>query len=426
MAPKAHIFKFLLLAGLALPLTSASLAAPATSRAPPKKMEVEGTPDETFDAPNNVANNEYQRTQIRCTGGRDDAATCVAQKDAFGRAAQGYSYLAHYMSTQSLFARARMGDPDKLQQMQDSVVNCLQGKKCDDHDKSRMMQALIQYNLGKGVKSMILQSNTAQLNMKSVDDRQLLSGKKQLARQTGYSYTDSFKLTGRDLAEGVSYQIDAKTASERDKLGQDFKKKYEDFIDMYSSTNEEKKRWNFAHRGSRTGPGTQHMVWELDPETKAPRLKKERFLADELSQNQDVVKKQVAAYKAKLSDPTFEVQEPGKNDKTPVKPGQDNSTKLVSKTDLREDLQFAAVGLGMPTVGVFEENGKKTYDPGKIAAGIASNINKQIDQASKRELASAGPKKVPSVQINIDEFDNYLDKIWPETGYKYKIQSKEK
>ncbi|MGZ3713740.1 MAG: hypothetical protein ACXVBE_18380, partial [Bdellovibrionota bacterium] len=309
MRPSPIGKKLILLTALALLPSHASFAAPpSSSRIPIKKVDDAASSGENLYAPNTGNENK----PVHCNGLKGDPSNCLAQEEAFKRTAQAYSYLAFYMQNYSAFGVA-MNDkehPERLKENQEAVLDCLAGKDCNNEKRDKMMAALIQYNLAKGVKSMILQNNTNKENMKSVAGQsvaatKLIAGKGQAAPRSGVTYADSFKITPALLAAQGSFSPrDPKSLQDMDKMGHEFKQQYEEFIDTYSNSTG-KEKWNYAHANG--GAADSHHTWQIDPATNVPVLVRDRQYYDMDTQNSDVVKDTVAKFKASLKDPTFVV-----------------------------------------------------------------------------------------------------------------------
>lgn len=449
MVAKNHIFGLILLGALLCEISAPALAAPAASRLPGRAADPEKGVEEKpipLSGP--------------CNRALADGANCLGQMESFKRTSQAYSYLAFYMQNYSAYGRMVNNAPAEVKKNQEAVAACLTGK-CDQEQKDRMMAALIQYNLGKGVKSMILKSRTNKENMASLSvprqkdygmdfsqstDPALLKGKQQMPRQTGAVYKDSFKITKRDLAEATAFRVDPKLIKEKADLGAEFKRQWESFIDEYAATTNTKQAWNYEYaQPKQTGGEQKHDTWVLDPDTKAPRLNNQRFMEDVQTQNSKMVKDTVDEFKKSLKKPVFEREKEEEEKKTMIAgtqpkqplPGQakpDDKQKpkkdpnaLTVKSDLDKDLRFSDLGLGMPLAGVRDSDKKVTTDPREISVGIVGTINSKIDEtmAKKRSLASK-KDTIMDVQIGVANFDAYLDKIWPPSQIKNKIPSKNK
>jgi hypothetical protein len=420
MASKAHIFSLFILGALALGCTVAE-----ASRLPTKKAAEES---ENIEGPLRAPNDDASHNPIKCNGRKDDAASCVGQKDSFERMAQAYSYLGHYMTTQSLYSYY-VKDPAELQGIQEAVRDCAGGASCTQAKQEKMVAALIQYNLGKSVKSMILQNNTNRENMKSVPiSRQVASNK----AHSEATFTSSFKLTARDLNSAASFVPKDKDAlSDMDKLGKDFKRDYESFIDTYSSS-KGKEKWNLAHEKGKAADA--HHNWKIDPATGAPMLVRDRQFYDEDTQGRDPVQNAVKEYKARLSAPHFSI--PDEDKKTAVATNATGSSRVPAAAkpkhkpgtvvvDNIDGLRFSDIKLGMRPH--FNEKNGQLLNEKQNADAIATKINGQV-AAKEKELNEASAKRGDkfagaNVQIDLDNFDKYLDKIWPPTGIQNKTSS---
>jgi hypothetical protein len=336
------------------------------------------------------------------------------------------------MQNESLFANMVMRDPKEKAAMQKAVVTCLQNPNspdCDEAAKVRMLRAMIQYNLGRDVKSMVLQNSTNEENMKSVptprnkNDR-LFQGKKVRSLYAGNTFTSSFKITARDMA--TSLRWDRKQLEDVSKLGQNFRNEYEKFIDTYSSTvNTEdlnKDRWHFAHARAPARRGKDPaMVWKLDPSTNSPELVRDRQFWDQETQDRPVVHQAVAWFKKELSNPEIKVAEDGaKKDPNSRAPATQPKVKKLEGVNFEESLHFSALGLGSPQLVKDPETGKIiSSDPNVVNAHIVAKLNKAVDDSAKAKARQG--MRVTDTRINVDTFDAYLDQIWPKTGYQYRI-----
>lgn len=404
MRHKASKLGRILAFGLLLP--ALAFAAPSSSRLP--------TPAKP--APTD-RNGDASAADMKCTKGADGVSTCAAQHESFERAAQAASYLGIYMSQYSAFAQSVVSDPSKLKKLQDSVVACLQGTgKCGPDEKSYLTAAMIQYNLGKEVKSMMLKNNTNQANMESFktpDGKLLFEGKLRHVRNTQRTYKETFKLQPKDFNTVESFHRGAVADGERQSLGEEFKQDYLKFIDTYTQTTQDHAYWHRAYTKP-TGSATAHAVWDIDPNTNNPKMHSEQFMFDVATQGNDKVRKIVADAKDSIEAPEIEAIKD--------KPGM-----AKFKKDPADSMRFREFGLGVPVTGAVKVGDKVhlTEDETLIARGIANEIN---DRIAKREAEDKKDKGVGyvNVQLGVEQFDHYLEQVWPKTGYKYKIPSQEK
>lgn len=371
---------------------------------------------------------EDRRKPFDCGPGKNENALCGRQNESFKRAAQAASYLGHYMQHFSRYGVV-MKDDKQVAATHRALKACLTASgDCDADARNRVMAALMQYNLGKEVRAMIVENNTNEQNMKSLGRplrlRQRAGASLINRRQAGQSYDESFKLTARDLAEAVKVRIDPALLQQRNMLGEEFRRQYLNFIDTYSQTTEQAihQRWHFKS----VPPGTAaeehsalaglddqskpkkrgHHVWELDPQTKAPRIKRERYEEDVRVQKSQPIQTIVKEYKESVTAPEIKLDKEKKQG--------------TIESPISENLKFDGVAIGMPKqfdiVG-----GEKVTDPEKIPFLIAGNINEKIKKAEKDE-ARGRPNVVTNVQISIDNFEAYLNKIWPPSDVLNKVK----
>lgn len=415
------------LLGLAYSLASLA-AAPATSRIPPPAKPL---------PPSMAPGDDGTSPHLRCPPGTKDPR-CASQAESFKRAAQASSYLAHYMKTQSLFA-TRMKDDANVLKTNEAIKNCTTGPSCSSEDQALMMAALIQYNLGKEVKSMILQNNTNEAALKSIPEQRVLRGKNQHRLGTGFSYEDSFKLNPANLGAREEFSLDAKKIQERQMLGEEFKKDFEKFIDVYSSTTDGKERWHYvasppgAGNGSdgaavgNTAKNQKHYTWDLDPaDGFRPKLNKPRFEYDQKIQMSKNVRQVVTNFKDSLVAPSVINDDKNQPATDPNQAAQNQSKAKPAKnpneikiTNPKEDLRFTELGLGVPERMQIGKDPIKdvTTDEKVIAENVVGIINRQVAEAERKVASNGkGGKNIPNVQVDIKDFDAYLDRIWPPTG----------
>jgi hypothetical protein len=151
------------------------------------------------------------------------------------------------------------------------------------------------------------------------------------------------------------------------------------------------------------------------------------------------VQDSVKAFKEKLTAPKFSLPDEkdpktaaansGPKDSTGASraPGAAKRKPLPDKivVDNVDGLKFGSLGLGVPRFPVIKTG--RILSERESAGVVAGRINKQIDERTKAERDLAAKRGKPigpvNVQISMENFDAYLDRIWPPSAIKTKIPS---
>lgn len=360
---------------------------------------------------------------------------CLPQHDAFRRAGEAASYLGHYYTNFTPFAyEMRDMKEDERKNYYDSIRECVaDSPKCTKEGRATVLKAMVQYNFGKQIKSMVLENNTRSENMKSIDLG--AKGWRELGARAPKVLTHNGRLrTGTTLKntfrlnpyKSIAGDTSALSDGQRAILGNNFMNEYRNFIDEYSSTTGQrgpKSRWHYVHARTSAvpgGAGTSKIVADganRDPLIGKNTIDHNRLDADARSQSTRGASEIVKNFKDSLHRQTVERK---------VKINGKVVTRETewSKTD-PSDILAVDVGFGV-IVQEDPENPGKLLTNKEVAQGIVLKINNAIHQKEKevsrkkieaRKPSSSGApaKELPpeSIWVDVERFDKFLDAIWP-------------
>lgn len=357
---------------------------------------------------------------------------CLPQHDSFRRAGEAASYLGHYYTNFTPFAaELRNMKPDERAAFHDSIRECVQGHpSCDAKKQQMMLKALVQYNFGKELRAQVLENNARAERMKTASAdlpaqywREHRTNAQRVMTHRGALKTGSLRTTTFRLNAKKDYVFEWSKATQhqKDQLGSAFMDQYREFMNTYSQTTQQKSRWHYVSAKSSALMGSSYRAADdfrnQDPKTATFGVNRERHDADQRSQNTQKVNEIVHSYKDALRKDGMirEVERRANQWKT----------EHVAWTDLPpNDIMTADTGLGLIRQ---EENGERV-DPKLVAQGMILSINKAIvdtedNVAKKNALQKArvpagnarasGPKVIPTVMVDVEKFDKFLDAIWP-------------
>lgn len=405
------------------------------------KADNPGTEGACYGYAENQDTNAARRAQVEI------GERCLPQNDSFKSAAEAASYLAIYQRGFSAFGK-RMNSEDGRKQVQDAVRRCLSNSECGKDDQNITLGALVQYNFGKDLKAQLLENQSRAERMKSLDFRWSRETKDLRGRPTRI-------VQGKDVKELQSYSLRSKTFRldkdgvefvdlenqiERDKFGREFNRTFQGFVTEYTRSTASygpKSRWHYVPlRSSALGGDGAVYVADFDPKNLNQRqgrskINTERLNADIRSQDENVrVQEIVEGFKKNFKDVVakpFEyrsarlsAEEAAKQADSKTEPEPVRTDSMVAATE--------AMGFGMPLDEINPNDPNAAKTPADLAALVVVNINKQIhlkekemrgEQAGDDRFPSSvptGEKKarvVNSVTLNVAQFDNFLDQIWP-------------
>lgn len=324
-----------------------------------------------------------------------EAERYLPQSDAFKAAQEASSYLGSYIQNYGHFGVAR-GDRDKLlKRTHESIQLCLQGSSaCTDERKIEVMNALVQYNLGKDLRRMMLENSTNFENIKSMKGAQPIHSLK------GRTTTpEPFKLKEEDVAAATTFILDSKKMQERDILGPTFLNEYRSFLSEYSNTTPDRKDWHYV---AQKLPGEEMWVYARGQDGK-PLVDEERFRNDQLSQRDKTIQEAAKFVQKSITEPKLK---------------KVNADTFRAESDIDSDLMTEKLGLKMYPV-LNTDTGKVLNDE-QSAVAYVRRINGVVEEAQKRKKPADGVKVVTTYTIDPDAFRNFLDEIWPPSVGKIK------
>lgn len=436
--------KILLLSLAMSPVSSLALAAelntsggaiPGTFNVPEKKdwvnPKIISHEDPSVDCVSNITGEDEAAAR---RGGVKLGKSCMSQADAFTRAGEAASYLAHYYQRYTPYAN-EMREIEKngeLKAYQQKIRNCVTGQgACDDKDKSEVLKAMVQYNFGKEIRAQVIEGRTRSELMKSVDlgpqgwraigvrnPPKILT--KYNALKTGSLRKSTFRL---DLKKLVVVDPNDMSMADRQKLGSEYLTHFNEFIDSYSKTTATHSRWHYVSAKS-SALGAENIYraeWDdknQDSKLGKTLINKNRHGIDQRSQNTQTVNEIVKSFKDDLHKDQLR-REVALYDPATKK------TKKETKTVHPGQVAVNDIGLGLAT-DIDPETGT-FVKPKDVAAGLVVTINKAIqdtedDIGKKREArvpsSASGAsqsrlKYIPTVSVNVEKFDRFLDAIWP-------------
>lgn len=318
------------------------------------------------------------------------------QSDAFKAAQEASTYLGTYMQNFGHFGIMRPAREKLLAKTHESIKLCLQGSsRCTDERKVEVMNALVQYNLGKDLRRMMLENSTNYENIKSMKGAEPVPGLK--ARS---SIPEPFKLEEKEVEAATTFLMDAGKTKEREILGPAFVNEYRSFLNEYSNTTPEQEKWHYV---AQKLPGEDMWVLARGPDGN-PMVDRERFQNDQLSQHHKSVRQASEFVQKSITEPKLK---------------KVNADTFRAESDIDEDLLTKDLGLKMYPV-VNKDTGK-LLDEQESAVAYVRVINGAVEEAQKKgKLAAEGKKVVAGYSIDPDKFRDFLDEIWPPSVGKIK------
>lgn len=387
-------------------------------------------PDETWDPCDSVPRSASEIDKLKSdaqTYGIKIGNKCMPQADAFTEAAEASSYLAFYQKTMSQYA-ANLADPEIKAKINDAIQSCILGKDdCDQSKQQSLLAALVQYNFGRELRANVMENRKHAEEMKSLDPGA------QYWRETGYTPTKilswknsrsggtikkhSFRINPNSLPV---YDPIKTSPEDRRKLGSEFNQTFNQFVEGYTAPVNQrglKSRWYYVP--PKSSGDNDSIVKAFDPEINrdGSMAVDSGKLRTDLKQEMDPkVREIVESYKNNFKDalakPQIEVHGEGKKD------------------TIQMAYQTAGFGLQKKTDPSGEE-----VSPALIAQNVVMTINKEItkqeDEMQKKNASDirypssdgnkptkSGQEIIPSLVINIAEFDKFLDDVWPPSASK--------
>jgi len=375
-----------------------------------------------------VANITPEDSRAAANAGVKATKNCLPQADAFTRAGEAASYLAHYYQRYTPYALEMRATEKKgeLKDYQEQIRRCVTGQgSCDDKAKAEVLKAMVQYNFGKEIRAQVLEGRTRAELMKSVDlgakgwrdlgvrAPKILTYKNAL--RTGTLRKSTFRL---DVKKLVVVDTDKLSQAERNKLGADYLTHFNEFLNTYSKTTASQSRWHYVSAKS-SALGAQDVFraeWDgknLDPRLGKTLVDRNRLGIDERSQNTQGVNEIVKSFKDDLRKEKIE---------------RDIAKKDGSGTD-RLSVHPAQVAVNDVGLGLAQDKDPATGEwmkPKDVAAALVVTINKAIVETEAKAIqqkqnervpsstgASVQPKITPTVSVDVEKFDLFLNAIWP-------------
>lgn len=356
---------------------------------------------------------------------------CMRQDDAFRRAGEAASYLGHYYMNFTPFAgELNNMKPAEREKFHESIRLCVANDpKCTDSMKTTVLKAMVQYNFGKDLRAQVVENTARAERMKTASAdlpaeywRSQRTNAQRVMTHRGALKTGSLRTTTFRLNAKADYVFDwnTKSAAERARLGNEFMQQYRGFVDNYSKTTQQKSRWHYVTAkgagvlGSTYKPVADHR--NLDQKTGKLAINRDRHDADMRSQNTQKVNEIIHVYREATHKEGIvrEVEENGEKVPRVVKWSETNPADVVAND----------LGMGLPRQQ--DKNGDDV-DPKTIARGLILSINKAIvtteetmaKKGNKARVPSSSgasappPKTIPSVNVDAEKFDKFLDAIWP-------------
>lgn len=399
--------------------------------------------------------------KARAKTGRFDmkySERCLPQQDSFKSAAEAASYLAFYQKDLSLFS-TRTKHPETLKETQDHIHNCVNGlapPKVDENGNKKLSEscqvtlaALSQYNFGKELKAQMIESQTRARNMQSIDRHfDLLHPREKdpLLRPNmpllgaGVGSKNEAALSQRTLASAPmrqkTFRLDPNaievfvpsgiSQAERDKLGVEFNRSFREFSNQFTRTGE-KSRWHYVPVKSAAvglsagseGAYVAQMTIKGEAITDDARRKLDVKTQDENRQVQEVVESFQEGFKDVIKTRSIEQTVRGPDGKETV----EQRDSMLAATEL--------MGFGLPREQIQKGVAGAAQNPGDLAAQVVVNVNKAIHTEEKRireqqaaeaarlpSSAQGAPTQSTSVVVDMKEFDQFLDSIWPPSAPK--------
>ncbi|HEY8278604.1 MAG TPA: hypothetical protein VIH99_03205 [Bdellovibrionota bacterium] len=382
---------------------------------------------------------------------------CLSQSDAFKSAAEASSYLMHYQRTYSNFAegmRTVNSSAEKKKEYNDAIQRCLTpGQACKGADKTRLLEALVQYNFGKDIRAQMLESESRALRMKSVEPTaweaeefgkgpaKIFYGNDEIYKSQAVKKSEGIKerkpflvrAPGSSSIKKSTFRLDPRQVGamdfsklsnqERGKLGSEFNQYFNQFVDNYtSSAGDRKSRWHYVPAISSAVGSERFYIPAIDPRNDDQLQGK--ALIDKGRQRRDVgfeeakqIQEIIGAFKENYKDVV----------KTPVQTADGPDGKKIQRDSM--EAAFGNMGFGLPQ-SELHPKGAPDREPKEVAAAVVVAVNRDIYRAEKerQELdAKEEGQRFPSgtggkpaaldrpvsARVDVFEFDKFLDAIWP-------------
>lgn len=343
----------------------------------------------------------------RMPGAPPPIETYYPQADAYKIASEANSYLGAYWMNFGAFGKdadkdARQRDLKKMYGMIEKCLN--RSSECGDEEKTTVMRALVNYNLGKDIKRMVLENNTNFEKMKSMDPNLGTH----LKKGPSTARKGPFKLDEKDITGSSTFILNGRQARERDILGPVFMNEYKTFINHYSNTGPTQANWHYVPQKTPTKSGDSTYVFHSNRTTGQPIIDNARFNEDQLTQNSEQI---YQARKAMLDS----VKQPGLK--------QTGASTYQATSDINADLRSNDLGLSIRRVEKRDADGKivrnaegkvETLNEHESAVAIVRNINNAVDKkVEESRKNNPGQNVVVGTTIDMDRFSEFLDEIWP-------------
>lgn len=369
------------------------------------------------------------------TGGEaKNLGKCLPQNDAFRRAGEAASYLGHYYTNFTPFAAEirKMEKDGTRGNFHEAIRQCITNDPACDQEKQRtLLKALVQYNFGKELKGQVLANNARAERMKTASAElpaQYWKGFNTNAQRvmthrgalkTGSLRTSTFRL---DATKDYVLNWDKLSASQQAALGNNFMNEYRNFVDNYTKTTQLKSRWHYVPAKSSALMGSTFKAADDFRSQDAKRgtlaIDENRQKLDMRSQDTQKVNEIVYSYRKSMQEDS--VRRRVKNPDT----GKEEESRVSWVGGHPGHILQSEVGFGL----IQQEEKGERVDPKVVAQGLILSINKAIvdteDNMAKKNAAARSPsaatgasapppKVIPSVSVDVEKFDKFLDAIWP-------------
>lgn len=345
--------------------------------------------------------------QVNKAPGQEVYLPECGQACAFDMAGQAYSMLGGYIQTSGPFA-----DQATRDKAAKNVTSCIQNpSSASGCDKDLFIKTLVQYNFSRQIRQSVLENQTNQESMKTdpiqpkknivtaTGNEPWMKNPWFIARKNGQwvqpkmpqEKTKDKNLTFRLNPESMENLLLARAAAEREILGQNILNDYRAFVKAYAVPPGENSFIRATPYQGKSEPQIAQGLYKRKIE-----VDKAKQLAIQQQMSSNTVRQLTTNYQREL-----ETKE------APKVIFEKNSVAIYGLDDLRDQ---SGIGKVVPP-------GKsETVMTPKEAKEMAINFNKHIDEAqaeqNKKDLRT-GQNTQLRVTLNIDEFDKFLDEIWP-------------
>ena len=343
--------------------------------------------------PTNTAGNVEEYLPIR------------GQNEAFTTAAEVMSAYGGYFQSYGVFS-----DKNARQKAAQNIANCLNG--LTNCDKQNLLTTLVNYNLGRRVRGMILENQTNAQNMKALQLPKDGLFRAAVGRKDNKDKDSDVGLRSRAESQqkgrkSFRFQVDSNfgvsqlAIQQKEILGDEFLRDYRLFMDSHLEVKEEDAGHFSRAKVENSGQGAVDVQERKEGQVQVDVA---QYTAVAQAQKNQNIQKHVQEFKQELSKdkaPTLEVK---------------GTTAEVKNWDNK--FEYVALGGARlqddKTQKLVNVNYMKDKNGAAVARDIATSINKQIDeQEKKRPPAPGGQKTQLSYNLSIGEFDKFLDEIWP-------------